>query len=270
MDRETHGTRSDVHVRIRDAALASTFAARPRRVPQTASKLQDWKRRSETWGCLMVAAQGGDSQAYAQLMRELDAWLRRYYARRLPHAAAAADARQEALLAIHAKRSVYIPSTSFGAWVAAIARFKWIDRVREVARSAALSRHTEMPAEDHWDAAISAIVVHDLLRRLTPAQASAIRLVKLEGVSVKSAASATGQSESLLKVNIHRGLKRLASLVAHDEVAPTSSPNSSHTRHPPPVQIARSRLRLARLALSPIGGGPRERFSLRQCLAPKG
>jgi RNA polymerase sigma factor (sigma-70 family) len=269
MDRETHGTRSDVHVRIRDAALASTFAARPRRVPQTASKLQDWKRRSETWGCLMVAAQGGDSQAYAQLMRELDAWLRRYYARRLPHAAAA-DARQEALLAIHAKRSVYIPSTSFGAWVAAIARFKWIDRVREVARSAALSRHTEMPAEDHWDAAISAIVVHDLLRRLTPAQASAIRLVKLEGVSVKSAASATGQSESLLKVNIHRGLKRLASLVAHDEVAPTSSPNSSHTRHPPPVQIARSRLRPARLALSPIGGGPRERFSLRQCLAPKG
>jgi RNA polymerase sigma-70 factor (ECF subfamily) len=177
----------------------------------------------------MAAAQGGESRAYAQLLRELDSWLRRYYARRLPHAAAA-DARQEALLAIHTKRSVYVPSRSFGAWVAAIARFKWIDRVRDVARSAALSLHTEMPAEDHWDAALSAILVDDLLRRLTPAQASAIRLVKLEGVSVKSAASATGQSESLLKINIHRGLKRLASLVAHDEIAPATSANSSDTR----------------------------------------
>jgi hypothetical protein len=51
----------------------------------------------------MMVAQGGDGQTYEQLLRELDAWLLRYYARRLPHPAAE-DARQEALLAIHAKR----------------------------------------------------------------------------------------------------------------------------------------------------------------------
>ena len=69
----------------------------------------------------MIAAQGGQSEAYEQLLRELDAWLRRYYARRLPRVAAD-DERQDALLAIHAKRHAYTPSKPFGPWVAAIAR----------------------------------------------------------------------------------------------------------------------------------------------------
>jgi len=177
----------------------------------------------------MAAAQRGDHRAYAQLLRELDGWLRTYYARRLPDAAAE-DARQEALLAIHAKRFAYIPSRSFGPWVAAIARFKWVDRIRDATRSAALPSRAEMPADDHWDTAMSAIIVHGLLRRLSPAQASAIRLVKLEGASVESAANTTGQSEALVKVNIHRGIKRLASLVARDEITLATSANSSASR----------------------------------------
>ncbi len=68
----------------------------------------NWIKRSEQWRCLMVAAQSGEGQAYEQLLRELDVWLRRYYARRLP-SPAADDARQDALLAIHAKRQAYVP-----------------------------------------------------------------------------------------------------------------------------------------------------------------
>jgi RNA polymerase sigma-70 factor (ECF subfamily) len=48
---------------------------------------------------------------------------------------------------------------------------------------------------------------------LKPAQAEAIRLVKLEGYSVEEASARTGQSGSLIKVNIHRGLARLAALI---------------------------------------------------------
>lgn len=40
-----------------------------------------------------------------------------------------------------------------------------------------------------------------------------IRLVKLEGHSIQEASARTGQSVSLVKVNIHRGLGRLASFV---------------------------------------------------------
>jgi RNA polymerase sigma-70 factor (ECF subfamily) len=162
----------------------------------------------------MVAAQASDSQAYEQLLRELDAWLRRYFARRLPHSAAE-DASQEALLAIHAKRHTYAPSRSFGAWVVAIARYKWIDRVREQCRYSSLSLgDDDIPTEDHGGAAISAAALDHLLCRLKPAQESVIRLVKLKGLSVAHASCATGQSVSLVKINIHRGLKKLAALVS--------------------------------------------------------
>jgi RNA polymerase sigma-70 factor (ECF subfamily) len=174
----------------------------------------------------MVATQAGESQAYEQLLREIDVWLCSYYGRRLPHPTAE-DARQDALLAIHAKRHTYASSRSFGAWVTAIARYKWIDRVRDASRFAALSLDDEIPVEDHGTAAISAAAVDDLLGRLKPAQASVIRLVKLKGLSIARASGATGQSAALVKVNIHRGLKKLAALVACDVITATTSASSS-------------------------------------------
>jgi RNA polymerase sigma factor (sigma-70 family) len=198
---------------------ASGFRARPRRIAQPTSASEKWRRRSETWGCLMVAAQGGKRQAYEQLLRELDHWLRRYYARRLPPAAAE-DARQDALLAVHSRRHAYMPSKPFGPWIAAIARYKWIDHVRDASRFPTLSLNDEIPVEDDGEAAISAVAVDDLLSRLKPAQARVIRLVKLHGASIEDASSATGQSASLVKVNIHRGLKKMAALAADDTATP--------------------------------------------------
>jgi hypothetical protein len=129
---------------------SSDPAVRPRQMARTEFRSESWDRRSERWGCLMAAAQAGDGHAYEQLLRELDAWLRRYYARRLPDPAAE-DARQDALLAIHAKRHTYAPSRSFGAWVTAIARYKWVDRVRDASRFAALPLDAEIPIEDHGE-----------------------------------------------------------------------------------------------------------------------
>jgi RNA polymerase sigma factor (sigma-70 family) len=185
----------------------------PRQIVRPAVQGESWSRCSKRWGHLMAKAQAGDSQAYEQLLRELDAWLCRYYARRLPHAAAE-DARQDTLLAIHAKRHTYEPSRSFGAWVFAIARYKWIDRIRDASRYAELSPEEEIPVEDHGPAAINAATLDHLLGQLKPAQESVIRLVKLRGHSIASASGATGQSASLVKINIHRGLKKLATLVS--------------------------------------------------------
>jgi RNA polymerase sigma factor (sigma-70 family) len=190
-----------------------------RRAARTASRYENWRRRSEKWRCLMVAAQGGQSQAYEQLLRELDAWLRRYYASRLP-CAAAEDAKQDALLAIHASRRAYAPSRPFGPWVAAIARYKWIDHVRDASRHAAQALDHKILVQDQEQTATIGIAVDDLLGQLKPAQARVIRLVKLQGVSIKGASCATGQSAALVKVNVHRGLKKLAAVVA----ATTRSP----------------------------------------------
>lgn len=66
----------------------------------------------DTWGDLMVAAQGGNGGAYRRLLAKIDPWLRRFYARRLPHAMVE-DAAQEALIAIHARRHTYEPPAPF-------------------------------------------------------------------------------------------------------------------------------------------------------------
>lgn len=229
MNGEKHDAPRAIAFRPGTFASAFDFTVRPQRSTRTVAQLENWIRRSEKWACLMVAAQAGQNRAYAQLLVELDAWLRRYYARRLPRPAAE-DARQEALLAIHVKRHTYVPTRSFGAWVAAIARHKWIDCVRDASRSATQLLFNAIPMEDRWDAAISAFLLDDLLRWLSPSQATVIRLVKLEGLSIEDAAQATGQSTALVKVNIHRGLRRLASLATCDATTAPSSVNSSRPR----------------------------------------
>ena len=72
----------------------------------------------------------------------------------------------------------------------------------------------DIPVEDHGGAALHAAALASLLGRLKPAQESVIRLVKLKGLTVAGASGATGQSAALVKVNIHRGLKKLAALVS--------------------------------------------------------
>ena len=52
-----------------------------------------------------------------------------------------------------------------------------------------------------------------LLGMIPEKQAEVISLVKIEGLSINEASAMTGQSESLVKVNIHRGLKKLSSMV---------------------------------------------------------
>jgi RNA polymerase sigma-70 factor (ECF subfamily) len=164
----------------------------------------------------MAAAQAGNGGAYQRLLIEVDVWLRRYYARRLPPAIVE-DAAQDTLLTIHARRHTYEPGRPFKAWLAGIARYKWIDRLRALAREPAVSLENdlaqELSVDDHGTAVTSAILLQDLMGRLKPAQSEVIRLVKLQGFSVEEASARTGQSVSLVKVNIHRGLARLSIIV---------------------------------------------------------
>ena len=160
----------------------------------------------------MAAAQVGDATAYRILLGELSSWLRRYYARRLPPSMTE-DAVQDVLLAIHEKRHTYDPTRPFGPWLAAIARYKWIDRLRSLRAEASEPLDENMGVPDHEGAVVAGSTLKQLLAELKPPQAEAIRLVKLEGYSVEETSRATGQSISLVKVNIHRGLKRLATIV---------------------------------------------------------
>ncbi len=164
------------------------------------------------WAALMEAAQAGNAGVYRRLLVELRDWLQRYYSRRLPPAMVD-DAVQDTLLAVHEKRHTYDPARPFGPWLAAIARYKWIDRLRAMKAAPTEALTDDIPVAGHEDAVADEYSLERLLSTLKPAQAEVIRLVKLEGLSIQEASARTGQSMSLVKVNIHRGLGRLSSIV---------------------------------------------------------
>jgi RNA polymerase sigma factor (sigma-70 family) len=170
------------------------------------------------WGDLMVAGQAGNGGAYRRLLEETREWLQRYYARRLP-SSMVDDATQEALIAVHDKRHTYDPSLPFGPWLAAIARYKWIDRLRALKSRPTEALSDDFPSRDHAEAVTSAAVLDQLLGTLKPAQSEVIRLVKIYGLSIEEASVRTGQSASLVKVNIHRGLSLLAKMAGQESYA---------------------------------------------------
>jgi RNA polymerase sigma factor (sigma-70 family) len=167
--------------------------------------------RDEDARHMMRLAQGGDKIAYRALLGSCSKWLTRYYARRIaPHMID--DLIQETLISLHTKRASYETERPFYPWLAAIARYRWIDALRKLTTTEELNER-DLPVPHEEDAILSRLSLDSLLTRLPPAQANVITLTRVEGRSVKETARITGQSESLVKVNVHRGLKKLAALV---------------------------------------------------------
>jgi RNA polymerase sigma factor (sigma-70 family) len=159
-------------------------------------------------------AQRGDRQAYSALLASCRNWLLRYYRRKVPPEQIE-DLVQDTLLSLHRKLASYDPSRSVIPWLAAIARYRFVDHLRAAYRNAAnvvLDDYTALAADDE-PALTARLSLERLFEALPDAQCRAIELVKIEGLSISEASASTGQSESLIKVNIHRGLKRLATLI---------------------------------------------------------
>jgi RNA polymerase sigma-70 factor (ECF subfamily) len=162
---------------------------------------------------LMAAAQQGDKAAYRVLLKEVGTWLERYFRRRVP-ASDLEDLVQEVLMSVHRKRATWEPGRAFLPWLAAIARYRWVDHLRRAYRHATDPLDEERIGEARETDVLEAQVsLERLLAQLSQKQAQAIALVKIEGLSVAEAARRAGQSESLIKVNVHRGMKKLSLLV---------------------------------------------------------
>jgi RNA polymerase sigma-70 factor (ECF subfamily) len=167
---------------------------------------------------LMLASRDGDAASHRALLNQLSSRLRAYYKGKLARvgrsAEEAEDLVQEAVLAIHFKRHTYDPAEPLTPWVHAIARYKLIDFLRRNRASFA-----DVPIEEAHDDNVDAESTYDvkrLMERLPKNMRCSIEAVKLDGLSIVEAAERCGISESGVKVNIHRGLKALAALIAKE------------------------------------------------------
>ncbi|MDM0116206.1 sigma-70 family RNA polymerase sigma factor [Variovorax sp. J22R133] len=164
---------------------------------------------------LFLRGLAGDAVAYRTFLQQLSAHLRSFLGKRLygwPDDVE--DLVQECLLAMHNQRHTYHSDQPLTAWVHAIARYKMIDLLRSKSSREALHEPLEDDLEVFADSATEASDAHrdvqGMLATLPERQREAIVHMKLEGLSVTETAQRTGMSESLVKVNVHRGLKALA------------------------------------------------------------
>jgi RNA polymerase sigma-70 factor (ECF subfamily) len=172
---------------------------------------------------LMLASLEGDAAAHRRLLDRLSSRLRAYYKNKLARTAKATaeaeDLVQETVLAIHLKRGTYDAGEPLTPWVYAIARYKLIDFLRRTRASRAdvpIEQADEVMAHDDHDAAESSYDIRRLMERLTKNMRCAVEAVKLDGLSIAEAAERCELSESGVKVNVHRGLRTLAALIARE------------------------------------------------------
>ncbi|KVD85854.1 RNA polymerase subunit sigma [Burkholderia ubonensis] len=199
---------------------------RPTDGPQahTAGRAQTREDGSPDWSVLMACAQIGDRNAYRRLLDSITPYLRRLVARHGVYPDAVEDVVQDILVTVHQVRHTYAAERPFGPWLVSIASRRIVDALRRQGRAASRElsldpEHETLPGDgaNLMEEAADARVVRDAIAQLPPGQRDAIRMLKLEEMSLKEAALATGTTVAALKVAVHRGLKGLRKLLDKQE-----------------------------------------------------
>ena len=172
--------------------------------------------RGLDWSILMARAQAGEQDAYRRLLEEITPYVRSLAARCHRSSSDVEDSVQDVLLTLHAIRHTYDPTRPFGPWLVAITHRRINDRLRRHGRSAA--RETPLteahetfaaPEANYHESMSNARALRLAIERLPQSQRDAINLLKLQEMSLKEAATASGVSVAALKVATHRAMKNL-------------------------------------------------------------
>jgi RNA polymerase sigma-70 factor (ECF subfamily) len=170
---------------------------------------------------VLAAAQDGNEGAFTVLWRDANPALLRYLRVISPESAedVAADTWLRVVRGLAGFRG---DETNWRAWVFTIARRRAIDerrrRIRHPARPLDELAPGDAPAApDTADIAIANLQTDAaiaLIRTLPPLQAEAILLRVVGGLDTHAAAELLGRSPGAVRVAAHRGLRRLAAMLA--------------------------------------------------------
>lgn len=178
--------------------------------------------RDAQWSQMMAAAQDGDRAAYERLLRDIVPFIRAVVVRQNRRPDRLEDVVQDVLLTIHRVRHTYDPTRPFSHWVAAIARRRSIDAVRrrsrveaaEVSDAQAYETFADPAANRDMERSGQSDALGAAIAGLPEGQKEAVRLLKLQEMSLNEASRASGRSIASLKVNMHRALKALRARIS--------------------------------------------------------
>ncbi|MGH8076956.1 MAG: sigma-70 family RNA polymerase sigma factor [Lysobacter sp.] len=174
---------------------------------------------AELWARWMVQAQDGDREAYHRLLQAVAPYVRAITRRYLGRGEDAEDAVQDVLMIMHRIRHTYERGRPFKPWLSTIASRRCIDLLRQRARRLqhemdAVHDPDAYPQIEHGpDDTVAhqheAGILRQAVAALPERQREAIRLLRLNELSLNEAAAQSDQSVGSLKVACHRAMKSL-------------------------------------------------------------
>lgn len=175
----------------------------------------------QAWADLMVSAQAGNESDYRRLLTELTGVIYGFLRNRFGNHDFIEDCVQEALIAIHQARHTYDRNRPFRPWFFAIVRNKAIDTLRKRnTRERMVSQYQgehEILSQVSQDSEVeSEIIKGRLLDALSKDYRDVLILTKIIGFSVAETAEKLGISKSLVKVRVHRAIRKLSHLLEAD------------------------------------------------------
>jgi len=171
----------------------------------------------------MVSAQAGNEIDYRQLLTELTDVIYNFLRSRFGNHHFIEDCVQETLIAIHQARHTYNSNRPFRPWLFAIVRHKAIDTLRkqntrEKITSQYKGQQEVLSQANQQSEVESEILKGRLLDALPTEYREVLVLTKIIGFSVAETAEKLGISSSLVKVRVHRAIRKLSRLMEADKL----------------------------------------------------
>jgi RNA polymerase sigma-70 factor (ECF subfamily) len=160
--------------------------------------------RTAALGETIRAVAAGDQDAFARLYDDYVRMVHAILLGRIPPRDVD-DLVQDVFLAAYTRIGELREPAAFGGWIAAIARNRATDYMRQARDHVGLPE--ELPGGDPIDAETLAVL--DIVRKLPEAYRDTLLMRLVEGMSGREIAERSGLTPASVRVNLHRGMKLL-------------------------------------------------------------
>jgi RNA polymerase sigma-70 factor, ECF subfamily len=176
--------------------------------------------RSRRRALLMQRLQAGDADACRELLDDIGPAVSAFLRRRIAASDEIEDVYQEVFMALFEARHTYEAGRPLEPWLFAIARNVAADHARHHWTRASwqelVAEPPDRPELARDDSPSADPNLAQALAQLPPNQREAFSMLKLEGISIETAAARSGVSPGALKVRAHRAYKTLKRLIGGD------------------------------------------------------
>ena len=167
---------------------------------------------------MVILAAGGDDEAFAELVRRRQSWLRTLLRRLCRDAALADDLSQQAFVLAWRKLPQLKAPGAFGGWLRRLAVNLWLQAARSRREEVLDVTAGALPpaALVSVDDPSLAMDLDRMLAQLKPAERLCVVLGYAEGMSHAEIAAATGWPLGTVKSHVLRGTTRLRALLGEE------------------------------------------------------